>query len=269
MQSSSHDRSWQLNAVRTGPKGQVPVVLVHPVGLDLTYWAAQIDALCDRYDVVAFDLPGQGRSPGIPEDWSIPQAVTFLQQMVESTGSRAAHIVGLSVGGILAQAFAVARPESVHSLTLISTAATFSEQGREAMRKRAANVRSGGMEAVLQECLDHWFSKPTILRRPDLIDRVTKTLLADDPEVHAAMWDMISSFDIVDDLHRISAPTLVLTGELDLSTPPSAAKLLHEGIAGSELYIVPGFSHMFLLEAPSLVNDYLLRFLAQVIGPAA
>lgn len=264
MSSFSQDRSWQLNAIRTGPKGESPVLLIHPVGLDLTYWGSQIDVLCEHYDVVAFDLPGHGRSPGTPKDWSIPQAVTFVQQMVESTGSPAAHIVGLSVGGIIAQAFAVAQPERVRSLTLIATAPTFSETGREAMRKRAANVRQGGMEAVLQECLERWFTKPTTLRRPDLIDRVTKTLLADDPEVHGAMWDMISAFEIVGDLHRISAPTLILTGDLDPSSPPSSAKLLHQKISGSELHIVPEFSHMLPLEAPSLVNDYLLRFLTRV-----
>ncbi len=262
MSTSAEMRLWQLNSVRSGPRGQMPVVLVHPVGLDLTYWGPQVDALCDLYDVVAFDLPGQGRSPGTPQDWSIPQAVSFLQQVVESTGSPAAHIVGLSVGGIISQAFAVAHPERVRSLTLISTAPTFSEQGREAMRKRAANVRQGGMQAVLQECLQRWFTEATVARRPDLIDRVTKTLLADDPEVHGAMWDMISAFDIVSDLHRITAPTLIMTGELDPSSPPSSAKLLHQEIAASELHIFPGFSHMLPFEAPSVINDHLLRFLA-------
>ncbi len=108
-------RSWQLNSVRTGPKGGTPVVLVHPVGLDLTYWGPQIEGLCDHYDVVAFDLPGQGKSAGSPADWSIPQAVSFLRQVVESTGSAAAHVVGLSVGGIISQAFTVAHPEHVRS----------------------------------------------------------------------------------------------------------------------------------------------------------
>ncbi len=254
----------QLNSIRTGPKGRTPIVLVHPVGLDLTYWDSQIDTLCDQYDVVAFDLPGQGKSPGTPNDWSISQAVSFLDQIVESTGTSAAHIVGLSVGGIISQAFAVAHPERVASLTLISTAPTFSEQAREAMRKRAASVRQGGMQAVLQECLERWFTKATMERRPDLIDRVTKTLLTDDPEVHGAMWDMISAFEIVSDLPRIVAPTLILTGELDPSSPPSSAKLLHQEISGSVMHIFPGFSHMLPLESPSVVSNYLQRFLAGV-----
>ena len=254
--------TWQLNTVRTGPRGGTPVVLVHPVGLDLTYWDNQIAALRDKFDVVAFDLPGHGSSPAKPEDWSLPQAVSFMNQVVEQTGSPAAHIVGLSVGGVIAQAFALAKPERVRSLALLSTAPTFSEQGREAMRKRANNALSGGMQAVLQECLDRWFTPATITRRPDLVDRVKKTLLADDPAVHGAMWDMISGTEFVSQLGSIKVPTLIVTGELDPSSPPSSAKLLHEGIAGSMLHIVPDYSHMLPLEAPELLNGYLLNFLS-------
>jgi 3-oxoadipate enol-lactonase len=264
MNATSASRTWKLNSIRTGPLGETSVVLIHPVGLDLTYWGAQIEALCDQYDVVAFDLPGQGNSPGVPDDWTITQAVNFVEQIVESTGSPTVHLVGLSVGGIISQAFALAKPERLRSLTLIDTAPTFSEQGREAMRRRATAVRAGGMKAVLQECLDRWFTDTTKTRRPDLIDRVTKTLLALDPQVHGAMWDMISAFEVTSELHQISVPTLILTGELDPSSPPSSAKLMQQEIVGSELYIVPDFSHMLPLEAPNLVNDYLLRFLARV-----
>ncbi len=78
------------------------------------------------------------------------------------------------------------------------------------------------------------------------------------------MWDMISAFEIVGDLPRIMVPTLILTGELDASFPPSSARMLHQEIAGSELHILPGFSHMLPLGAPSVINDHLLRFLARV-----
>ena len=97
-------------------------------------------------------------------------------------------------------------------------------------------------------------------RRPDLIDHVTKTLLGDNAEVHGAMWDMISALELVSELRHIAAPTLILTGELDPSSPPSSARLLHQEIAGSKLHIIPTFSHMLPLEAPLIVNNYLLRF---------
>jgi len=250
-----------INIIRTGPRGGTPVVLVHPVGLDLSYWDRQIEALCDRHDVVAFDLPGHGSSPGSPADWTLDQAAGVLAQVVRGTGSTGAHLVGLSVGGMISQALTLAQPGLVRSLTLIDTAAAFSDEGRAGMRARAGMARSGGMAAVLPSTLQRWFTPETMARRPDLIDRVTKTLLADDPLVHAAMWDMVSALDLVSQLHRISCPTLILVGEYDPSSPPAAARVLQKNIQSAELYIIPSASHMAPLEKPDVINRYLQAFL--------
>ncbi len=259
------DATRFINQVRTGPRGGAPVVLVHPVGLDLSYWDRQIEALCDEHDVVAFDSPGHGSSPGSPADWTLDQAAEVLAQVVRGTGSDSAHLVGLSVGGMISQALALAQPDLVRSLTLIDTAAAFSEEGRAGMRARAGMARSGGMAAVVPSTLQRWFTPETVVRRPDLIDRVTKTLLADDPLVHAAMWDMISALDLVSQLHRISCPTLILVGEHDPSSPPAAARVLQENIQGAEMYIIPGTSHMAPLEKPDVINAYLQAFLDRQI----
>ncbi len=160
-----------VNMVRTGPRGGPPVVLVHPVGLDLTYWGEQIEVLRHDHDVIAFDLPGHGSSAGRPEDWTLEQAAALLGDVVSAAGGAPAHIVGLSVGGMIAQACALARPDLVRSLILIDTAATFPEPARAGMRERAATARTGGMRAVLGSTLDRWFTPETRTQRPDLIDR--------------------------------------------------------------------------------------------------
>lgn len=254
----------QINLVRTGPRGRTPIVLVHPVGLELSYWGQQIEALCDDHDVVAFDLPGHGRTPGSPADWTLDNAAAVLAHVVRSTGAESAHVVGLSVGGMIAQALTLAEPSLVQSLTLIDTAAAFPDEGREGMRARAKAAREGGMQAVLQSTLDRWFMPETVARRPDLIDRVTKTLLADDPLVHAAMWDMISALDLVSQLHRVKCPTLILVGEFDPSSPPAAAQVLHERIAGAQMHVIPHASHMAPLEKADAINAYLSAFFANV-----
>lgn len=261
MSAQHADAAHPINLVRTGPRGSPPVVLVHPVGLDLSYWGGQIEVLRDDYDVVAFDLPGHGSSPGAPADWTLDKAADVLAQVVRSTGNGSAHLVGLSVGGMISQALTLAQPDLVRSLTLIDTAATFPEEGRAGMRARAGMAREGGMQAVLPSTLQRWFTARTVERRPDLIDRVSKTLLADDPLVHAAMWDMISALDLVSQLHRISCPTLILVGEHDPSSPLAAARVLQENIAGAEMHIISGTSHMAPLEKPDDVNGYLETFL--------
>ena len=258
------DPGRAVNGIRTGPRGGPPVVLVHPVGLDLTYWGAQIESLQHDHDVVAFDLPGHGRSPGRARDWTLDQAAAVLADVVSATGAGPAHVVGLSVGGMIAQAFALARPGLVRSLTLIDTAAAFPEPARAGMRERAATVRAGGMQAVIGSTLDRWFTPETRALRPDIIDRVTKTLLADDAAVHAAMWDMIAGLDLAGALHRVTCPTLILVGEHDPSSPVAAAKILAERIAGSEMHVIPATSHMSPLERPDVVNGHMSRFLASL-----
>ncbi len=162
---------------------------------------------------------------------------------------------------MLYQALTLAEPGVVRSLTLIDTAAGFPEEAGVGIRHRAGMAREDGMQAVLPSTIQRWFTPETVARRPDLIDRVSKTLLADDPLVHAAMWDMISALDLVSKLHCITCPTLILVGEHDPSSPPAAARILQEKIAGAEMHVIPGASHMAPLEKPDAINGYLKGFL--------
>lgn len=250
-----------INLVRAGRRGGTPVVLVHPVGLDLTYWDAQIEALGAGFDIIAFDLPGHGRSPGTPAECRLDHLAAVLAGVVRSAGTSGAHVVGLSVGGMIAQALAMSEPGLVRSLVLMDTAASFPDSGREALRARAVATRDGGMDAMIPTTLERWFAAETFRRRPDLIERVTRTLSAQDPHVNAAMWEMIANLDLASGLHRIECPTLVLVGALDQSTPLALARAIRDGIPQAELHVVEGASHMAALESPAIVNRHISRFL--------
>ena len=163
---------------------------------------------------------------------------------------------------MIAQVTALARPEIVRSLTLIGTASSFPEEVRRSMRARAEAVRTGGMAAVVESSLQRWFTTGMQQRRPDIVDRITKTLLGDDPRTHAAIWNLISGLDIDDRLAEISCPALVLVGEHDPSTPTAVAARLASAIRTAHLVVVPGASHIVTVEAPEAVNEALLHFLA-------
>ena len=165
---------------------------------------------------------------------------------------------------MLAQHFALEHPELVRSLCLIGSACTFPDPARQALRERAAAIRQGGMQAVLRASLERWFTPEFRQRRPDVIDRASKSVLAADPAVQAAMWDMIAALDTQERLASLTCPTLVLVGSEDPSTPPAAARLIGERIAGARVEIIPGASHMATLEVPEVVNSFLETFVAQV-----
>jgi 3-oxoadipate enol-lactonase len=249
-----------LNLVHTGPSEKATVILIHAVGLDLTYWDRQIEVLRSNFHVVAFDLPGHGRSEGSAEWWSF-DAVAEVSGLIEAVSTRPVHLVGISFGRMIAQSLTIARPELVQSLSLLGTACTFPNEVQQGMRARAKTLREGGMAAALAASLDRWFTPETKLSRPDIIDRIAKTLLADDPLVHAAIWEKIAAFDVQGRLKEIECPTLILVGEHDPSTPPSAAAFMAERIRGSRMVIIPDASHMIPVEKPDAVSLELDRFL--------
>ena len=171
------------------------VVLIHGVGHDLTYWDRQIEALGPHYNVVAFDLPGHGRSTGRPEDWSFGYTTAFLTELIEHVDAGPVHLIGISFGSMIAQPLALARPELLLSLTLLGTASSFSEEARGALRAREQTIRTQGIKAVLTSSLERWFTLQTRSQRPDIMDRLTKTVLGDDPAHQAAIWELIATLD--------------------------------------------------------------------------
>jgi 3-oxoadipate enol-lactonase len=256
----------RLNWVRTSTEKSETVVLIHAVGHDLTYWDRQIEALRIDYNVVAFDLPGHGSSTGLPEDWSFDYAAAIVAKLIEETSTSPVHLVGISFGGMIAQVTTLSRPELVRSLTLIGTASHFPNTARDAMRARAETVREGGMVAVVPSSLERWFTQKTRRQRPDIVDRITKTLLGDDPATHAAIWDVISHLDIRSRIGEVACPTLILVGEHDPSTPPSVAYELQNAITDAKITVIPDASHIVTVEVPAAVNDALIAFLNELKG---
>ncbi len=248
-----------VNWVETGSPDAGTVVLLHPVGMDLTYWDRQIDALRGKYRVAALDAPGHGRSGGGPEDCGFGRMVEVVAALIERVGGPV-HLAGLSWGGMLAQAVVLARPDLVRSLLLLGTACTFAQPVREGMRVRAKTAREQGMAALVDSSLARWFTAGTLLERPHLIDRVVKTVLGDDARVHAAIWEAISEFEVEERLAEIQCPTMILVGELDPSTPPAAAEVMRVRIAGARVEVLPGVSHFLQLEAADAVSAAMLQF---------
>ena len=252
-----------LNHVRTGPRGGGTVLLLHSAGLDLTYWDGQIEALSPAYDVVAVDLRGHGRSAAPPPGWTFEAEAAELADVVGGLGTGPVHVVGVSYGSMVGQWLAVTAPDRVRSLALIGAAATFADPARAALRARGAAVAAGGMAAALGS-IEQWLSAQTRARRPDLVERITKTLLADDAAAYAAIWPRVAGLDLLDRLAGIRCPTVAVVCEADASTPPPAAAAIVERVAGARRVVLPGGAHLAHLEAPAAVNVVLREFLATV-----
>lgn len=247
---------------QSGPSDGPLVVLLHALGLNRSFWDVQTAALDSRYLVLAVDVLDQTqprRADFVPTFSGLAAAAAAV---ITHTQTGPAHVVGLSLGSMIAQTLALQEPPLVRSLTLIGSAATFAEAGRTALRERAAQTRAEGMAAIAPLHLARWFTPEFTQQHPDVIERVTRTLLANAPEVHAALWEMVSGLDTLPRLPELTCPVLVIVGAEDTSTPPAAAQRIADAVAGARLETVDSSAHLTPLEAPGTVNTLLTEFLS-------
>lgn len=245
---------------RSGP----PLLLLHPVGLDLTWWGAQFEAFGGGRRVIALDLPGHGSSPPLDGPPTFERLARVVEAVAETVGGSPVDLLGVSVGGMIAQTVALRRPDLIRSLVLVATLCTFSDEVRLALRERARVAREEGMARIADLSNERWFTPAFRARRPDMMARTRRSLLQQPAPVHAAMWDMIAGLDLEAAIRSITRPTLVATGASDVNAPPAAAQTLAGAIPGASMHLLPDVGHFPPFEAPDAFNAVLDTFLTAV-----
>ena len=250
-----------LNVARTEGHGGAPLLLLHPVALDLTWYGPQFDAFGQQRDVIAFDMPGHGQSDDLSSPPSFDIMALAVEAVLEAFNGAPADVVGVSVGGMIAQTFALRRPDLVRSLRLVATLCTFPAEVRPVLRERARVAREEGMAKIAELSNERWFTPAFRARRPDMMERTRRSLLQQSGEFHAGMWEMIAGLELETEIRKIACPTLVVTGAADVNAPPVAAEQIARAIPGASLHIMPGLGHFPPFEAPDAFNTILRAFL--------
>jgi len=246
-----------INLVRTGPKDGAPIMFLHALGLDLTWWDHQIAKFGRDHDVVAFDLPGHGLSGHLEGRPTFDGMARTVMGVLAHVNAGPVHLVGISFGGMVAQTMAIARPDLVRSLTLVATSCTFPEAIRQVVRERGQVARTGGMATIAPLHLERWFPSAFRTQRPDVLDRAAKLLLQQDPELHASLWDIVAAVDVEQRLSALTCPTMVVTGGEDMSASAAAGQLIVNQIAGATLQVVADCGHFPPVETPGKFNALL------------
>jgi len=240
-----------------------PVLLVHAIGCDHRMWDGLGTALSPRFRVIRMDVRGHGRSAVTPRPYSLDQLADDARDLLDSLKIDKAHWVGLSMGGMIGQAFALRHPQRLRKLVLANTTSTYGTQGPETWEARAKAVGEGGMAAVKELAMQRYFTDDFRASSSDVVDRIGSGFLATDPEGYIACCNAIRDLDFSGDLHRIKAPTLVIAGEKDVGTPVAMSKAIADAIPGATLAVIPGAAHLSAVENPEefnrLVEDFLAR----------
>lgn len=240
--------------------GGAPVTLLHGVGSSLEVWDGVARDL-DGCAVLRVDLRGHGRSGKPPGPYQLDDFVRDLAGLYAHLGIEQSHLVGFSLGAIIAQAFALAHPEKVSRLVLISAVAgrTPAEQAR--VRERARAIREVGATQHARNSADRWFTEAFQQSHPDIIARHCRRFTANDPAAYSAAYQVLAQSDLAGRLSEIRQPTLIITGQHDIGSTPRMAELMRQKIARSELHILPGLKHALLLEAPDRIAGLIRRFI--------
>lgn len=253
-----------------GRRDAAPLLMIQGLGVDARGWALQRFPLSRRFHCIAVDNRGVGGSAHAPHPLSLEQMADDAVAVLDHAGVADAHVMGASMGGVLAQIIAVRHPERVRSLVLACTACRHHEWRRELFEDWAASVLAGGMGALGGEGL-RWLIGPRLHRRVGMWLNLMARLLAQaPPENFAAQVQAIlaESDERRFELVNVRAPTLVITGTQDLLTPLGDAEELAELIPTARLLEVRGVGHALMVEAPNAFNQAITGFFAEVDAAA-
>lgn len=248
-----------LNYEIAGPADAPVVVFSNSIGTTLDMWDGQVPALAEHYRCLRYDTRGHGRSPVVDRPVGIDDLADDLAGLLDALALPKAHVVGLSLGGMTAQAFALRHPERLDRLVLMATAAHLPPP--EAWRARAETVRAQGMDAIVEAVIPRWFTPPFVQQAPDRVAAVRERFLANDPRGYARCCEAIAAMDLRRDISQIAAPTLLLAGAEDPATPVAMMAEIRDRIAGAVLHVLPEAAHLLAIEQSEAVTATLARFL--------
>ena len=249
-----------------GRRDGTPVLMIQGLGADSRGWTLQRVRFGRRHRCIAPDNRGVGRSDKPPGPYSLFQMAEDAIACLDAEGIDTAHVMGASMGGVIAQIIAVTHPERVRSLVLACTACRHHQWRRELLAEWAHAVTDEGMAAMSGDALT-WLVGPRVQRRFGvLLNVLGRVVLQSAPGAFAAQVGAIldTPDSMREGLAEIALPTLVITGSQDALTPVGDAEELAELIAGSRLVVVSGAAHGVMAEAPNAYNEAVLRFLAEV-----
>jgi pimeloyl-ACP methyl ester carboxylesterase len=248
--------------VTTG-QGQ-PVVLIHGVGLNKEMWGGQIVGLAPQYRVIAYDMLGHGASPRPEPGTGMIGYADQLLELLQHLQLPQATVIGFSMGGLVARAFALHYPQQVLGLVVLNSVFNRSAEQRAGVVERTSQAAEHGPDANAEAALSRWFSREYQGANPAQIAAIRKTLAGNDPQGYLTTYELFATQDMyrAADLASIQVPTLIATGELDPGSTPEMARQLAEKIPGAQVAVLAEQRHMMSVESPRLVNLMLLDFLA-------
>lgn len=242
-----------------GPADAPVIAFSNSLAARTDMWTPQVAALSDRYRCVRYETRGHGRSPVVDRPATIDDLANDLAGLLDALGIATAHIVGLSLGGMTAQAMGILHPGRVRSLSLLATAACLPPPSN--WQERMELARREGMAPIAALVMNRWFTEPFHQSSPQVVAPIREGVLKTDPRGYAVCAGVLRDMDLRPRLSAVTAPTLIMVGSQDHGTPPALAEEIRGLIPHADMVVIARAAHMLTLERPDAVNAYLAAFL--------
>lgn len=248
---------------RYGQPGKPRIVLIHSLALDASVWDGVVERL-DGADIVCVDCRGHGKSDKPAGPYRVERFGDDIADLMEEFGWNDAVVVGCSMGGCVAQAFAARHPKLVRAMLLIDTTAWYGANAPKEWRARAAKARDEGLASMAEFQATRWFGDHFRMGNPDLVQHAMSVFTANDIDAYEATCAMLGDADLRSYLPDFRFPVAVVVGEEDYATPVETARELAASISGASLTVFPAARHLTPIECP----DQIAAAIAGLVGLA-
>ncbi|WP_340149595.1 alpha/beta fold hydrolase [uncultured Sneathiella sp.] len=247
-----------------GPEDAPVVTMSHSLCCDLTAWDELAEDLKKDHRVLRYSLRGHGKSAPTPGPYDFGMLAADVASIQNVYGVTKSHFVGLSIGGMIAQEFALRYPDRVDRLVISSSLCALPDGAAALWPERIRLAAEQGLAATVEPTMSRWFVEGSLDNRPELDARVRKMIVDTSVEGYIGCCHAIAGIDLKDRIPAIKNKTLVIVGREDMGTPLSSSELIHRQIEGSRLVVVDNAAHQLAMDKPDIFNAEVRKHLAEV-----
>jgi 3-oxoadipate enol-lactonase len=247
----------RLNAEITGPETGLPLVLIHALGTDLTLWDDLIPLLPPGLRLLRMDLRGHGRSDVPAPPYTMGALIRDVERLMDHFALKDAVVLGVSLGGLIAQGLAIKRLDLVRAIILSNTAARIGTP--DLWARRIAEVQTTGLGPYAPGAMERMFGRHW--REAPAMPRIRQTLLDTDPDGWVGCAAAIAGTDFYTPTASLTLPTLAIAGALDGTTPPDLVRETADLIRGGRFALMRKSGHLPMVDAPDAFTALVAEFL--------
>ncbi len=231
-------------------KQNTPIVLVHGVGLNHTIWEPQINAFDNS--VLAYDILGHGKTPLNKENLSFDDFSDQLIHLIDELKIKKFHLVGFSIGSLIARNFATRHNDRLETLTLLCSIFHRSQEQQQIVKDRYELAKKS--KSLSKQALKRWFTDNYLEKHPNTYEKISSILEQNDIESFLKVYGLFVNHKDDEEFNNIKTKTLVMTGEKDIGSTPEMSENLCKVIKNSKVKIISKGKHLCSIECSDEVN---------------